>query len=156
MKAKPGWLRQFCTKVQPLGFEFDGYNGTGHPVFRNAAGETCTTSLTPSDWRGELNAIAAMERMSGRKLRRDNAARYHHLRVAKTDMRKSQGEQKASGLVDGLLAEAAELRNQWDELISGEDRTAALKARKVLSAYEVLRVELDALHRIIPPINGDK
>jgi uncharacterized protein (DUF1778 family) len=154
-KPKPwGQLRAFCVKAAKLGFAWDGYCGSGHPRFiHTATGATFTTSLTPSDWRSERNAIAEMERISGRKLERQNAGQYRYRSMAQTDMRMSDSERRVSAHVDRLLDRAARLRARWSELTNGcVDRSTAKSAREVIEDYEALRIELEQLHHTIPPI----
>lgn len=63
--------------AERLGFHFDGYTGSGHVRFRNPdIDRVYISAATPSDHRGWANAVAEMERMSGRKLPRQNSGHY--------------------------------------------------------------------------------
>lgn len=150
---KPGWFREFCEKVEPLGFVFDQYIGSGHPRFVHLeSGAHVITSLTPSDWRAERNAIAEMERIAGRKLRRDNSGHYHHRRIQRADFRKSKTEIEAASDIDQLLAESEEIRCQFNALTKATTRNAAQEARRLMARFENCRNQLQQHYRHIPPL----
>lgn len=154
MIPKPwGWLRRFCAKAEQLGFKFQGYNGSGHPKFvHTATGTVLSTSLTPSDWRVERNTIAEMERISGRKLPRDNAAHYSYKRVQRSDFRKTKGEAEAAAEIERLLAETDSMRNRFRALTELNTRTSAEEARRLVTKFEFCREELAHRHRHIDPL----
>lgn len=150
----PLYLRDFSRKAEMLGFVFVGMNGNGHPKFYNAdVDELVTTSSTPSDWRSHKNCLARMERLSGRKLPRENAGHHRHMRVAAMDTRLTATERESLERIDVLLRQAGEIEQQWLTLIAGPaNRTAAGEARELLDGHERIRRELAKLHRIIPPL----
>jgi len=149
-------FRELLPKLQMLGFEVVGQDGAGHHRLYHADTDTHTSiSATPSDWRGRRNELARLERVAGRKLPRPNAAHYRHQRVTVTEMTMSPIEKQAIEQIDELLAQAAEIRQQWTQVIAGPtNRDTAAAARKVLDRYEDVRDALAALHRTIPPIDG--
>lgn len=148
-----GWLRRFCTKAQQLGFEFQGYNGSGHPKFvHTASGTVLVTSLTPSDWRVERNTIADMERISGRKLPRDNAAHYSHKRVQRSNLCKTVNEIRACDEIDRLVSETESMRQRLQILTERNSRASAEEARRLVRKFEICRQELAHRHRHIDPL----
>lgn len=150
----PSWLRGFLAKTEQLGFHFDGFTGSGHVKLRNHdKGLSYITPASPSDMRYQRNALNDMERMSGRKLPRANAAKYKTVKVEVTRMAKSDSEVQASAKAEELLARADQLRGMWNNIICRRpDRTQAHMARIVLDEYEEVRAALAAKHRIIPPL----
>ena len=153
-RVKPGWLRQFCTKVSALGFEFDGYCGSGHPRFRNAELDlVVTTPLTPSDWRAQRNAIAYMERATGRKLPRPNAGHYRQQPKRHLTLVRDDDDERFGDNVAELLELVDLLKTRWDEVIALKPgHAAAAAARKVLADYDEIRDRLARLHQQIPPL----
>lgn len=155
--ARPARFRDFCEKAERLGFAYEGQLGSGHLRFRNADLDiTYTTSQTPSDWRAERNAIAAMERLAGRKLERPKAARYRHRRVTQLDTHRSAREELDSRAVNHLLSEADSLVAELTSLVKAPpSRDIAEKARTVIARYnEVRDIAETTYRRIIPPITG--
>lgn len=151
----PTFLREFTHKAELLGFTFDGLTGGSHPRYRHAeSGRVVVAAFTPSDWRSERNSLADMERVSGRKLPRPNAAKYRHRRTSRTDLTLSGTERAAVEETDRLLAQADLLRAEWDRQVANQDRTTAAAARQTLTDFEEVRRKLAALHRIIPPITA--
>lgn len=150
----PPFLRDFSRKAAQLGFIFCGYTGTNHPKYYNSdADATVTTALTPSDYRGQKNALSDMERLSGRKLPRDKAGHHRWVKVESLNTSLSPTERQCLQRVDELLDESEFLQDQWHILIAGPaSRTAAAEARDVMERYEQVRRELESLHRIIPPL----
>lgn len=72
-------MRGLLRKIEPLGWEFDGYEGSGHiRLHHPQTGHRYTCAATPSDYRGERNMLAALERLAGRRLARPNAGKYRH------------------------------------------------------------------------------
>ena len=61
--------------AKELGFKFAGYDGSGHIVWQHPNGARYSTPATPSEYRGVANSIAALERLSGRKIDRPNHRR---------------------------------------------------------------------------------
>jgi hypothetical protein len=138
-----------------LGFEFVGYNGSNHPVFHNAdTGQRYSAAFTPSDYRSTRNAIASMERMSGRKLPRPNNGKYRHRRQTQLDTKLSPAEQRASEKVAALLEEAASVRRRIDYLTANPTRDTADEARRAIAKYGHLRRRLAQMHHHIDPIEA--
>ena len=128
-------------------------SGGSHVKLYNAEKNlTYYTSASPSDNRYERNALNDMERMSGRRLPRPNAAKYKTVKVTTTTMRMSDTETAAVAHTDELLAQADKLRGIWNNIIATSNRTHANVARLVLSEYEEIRSALSDKHRIIPPL----
>lgn len=67
--------REVVAIAESLGFTFDGYDGSGHVVLSLPDGQRISIPATPSEYRGRKNAIAQLERMSGRKIPRPNHRR---------------------------------------------------------------------------------
>lgn len=161
-KPKPGFVRELCDKAEQLGFRFDGYNGNNHPRFYNEARNIhYTTSCTPSDWRSVRNAIAEMERLSGRKLPRQNAGKFRHVRTTQLVTGKSDREREVAGEVESLVAESQKLARRWDEIVNtvAHSRRDSIplrrEAEKVARKYGHIRTTLASeFYRVIPPITG--
>lgn len=62
--------REIVDLAHALGFTFEGYDGSGHVVLSLSDGTRTSIPATPSEYRGRKNSIAALERLSGRKLPR--------------------------------------------------------------------------------------
>lgn len=154
-----GYLREFLADAKKLGFVPDGTNGNGHVrLVNHDTGARYNAPSTPSDWRSVRNAIATLERISGRKLPRQHAGKHHHHRVTPLDVHRTATETRVCAEVDDLLAQADTLRHQFAALIAapnqGRDQVAG--ARKLLTEYETLRRCLEMRHRIIGPITGEE
>lgn len=62
---------RMVAKAKELGFENQGFDGRGHIVLKHVeSGETTRIAASPGDFRGDKNALAHMERVSGKKLER--------------------------------------------------------------------------------------
>jgi hypothetical protein len=150
-----GYLHQFLKDAAQLGFIFDGYDGRSHVRLHNSdTGDRYSAALTPSDWRSTRNAIATLERLSGRKLPRQRNGKYRHRKQARLDTALSPAEQRASDQVAALLAEADLVRRRIDQPAAEPTRCAAAEMRRALARYEHLRGRLAQLHHIIDPIEG--
>jgi hypothetical protein len=151
-----GDLRQFLRDAEQLGFAFAGYTGSNHLRLYSAdTGHRYVAAFTPSDWRSNRNAIAAMERLSGRKLPRQRSGKPRHHKQTQLNTALSQAEQRTSAQVAALVEEAGALRRQIDHLMAARPtRAAATEARQALTKYENLRSRLGRLHHVIPPIGG--
>lgn len=148
-------LRQFLSRAKRLGFEWVGTDGQGHPRLHNAAiGVSYSVPGTPSDYRSLRNSLADLERLSGRKLPRANAAHYRGRRVAPVDFTKSSFEVEQAEKVEALVAETDSLREQFHELAEAEvkDYYIVGQARGIMGRYDHLRRVLADLHHTIPPI----
>lgn len=148
-------MREFTRQAAQLGFVFDGLTGGGHMRYRHVeTGAVYTTASTPSDGRSRTNALMGMEKMSGRKLPRKNSGKHKGKRVNAASYEKTSAELASSNRVDRLLTQANRIRLEWDDVIANKGRDAAAKARSLLSSYEEIRLQLEGLHRIIPPLNS--
>lgn len=67
--------REIVALAEQLGFTFDGYDGSGHVILSLPDGQRTSIPATLSEYRGRRNAVAALERLSGRKLPRANHRR---------------------------------------------------------------------------------
>jgi hypothetical protein len=149
-----GYLPDFLAQAKLLGFTLDGHTGRGHPRLRHRSGGTVTIARTPSDYRSTRNALATLERLSGRKLPRQSNGKHRHRRQPQLDTALSPAEKQASEQVDALVAEADSLRHRFAELAAAPTRGAAIEARRVLSRYGHLRRLLAQHHHIIDPLIG--
>lgn len=70
-------VQSLIDKAELLGFHVDqGCSGGGHIRLQHGgSGEEYIIASTPSDWRSRKNALAALERIAGRKLPRANHRR---------------------------------------------------------------------------------
>lgn len=153
----PPQARELLHQAKQLGFRFIETTGSGHLRLRHDdTGAEYIAPATGSDWRGNRNAISEMERLSGRKLVRPNAAHYRHTNRQPNNLtRRTDKEEAASRRARHLEAKAAELQQLWDEAITSAppiSRAAAATARKVMQEYEEIRASLAKMHRVIPPL----
>jgi hypothetical protein len=149
------YLHDLAEVAGQLGFTFVGRDGNGHIRLRHTAtGELCSAPFTPSDRRGWANTIARLERLSGRKLPRQNNGKYRHRKQPRLDTTLTFAEKRASRQVAALLAEAASVRRRIDYLAAKPTRDAADETRRAITKYEHLRQRLEQLHRIIDPIEA--
>ena len=150
-----GYLREFLKDAELLGFTFAGYDGNNHVRLRNeATGATYPAPFSPSDWRSCKNNIAALERMSGRKLPRQRTGKYRHRRQTQLVTELSPAEQQTSGQVAALLEEADSVRRRIAQLVAEPSRDAAAEARRAIAKYSQLRRRLEQLHHVLPPITA--
>jgi sugar phosphate isomerase/epimerase len=64
-------VRRMIDSGKELGFEVVGNDGSNHIVLRHTeSGETTRIASSPGDYRGDKNAIALMQRISGKRLER--------------------------------------------------------------------------------------
>lgn len=149
-------MRHLVTRAATLGFSFDGYDGQGHPRLRHYNGVVYSIPGSPSDSRSVRNTLAALERLSGRKLPRANAAHYRHQRQTQMDIQRSDVEQQQAQKVENLVAEADMLRDRFHQLADAEikDHPVVSEARQVMSRYQHIRSVLAENHRIIPTIES--
>ncbi len=149
------YLREFIEDAERLGFTFAGIDGNNHVRLRNEeTGDVCPIARTPSDWRSGKNSIAALERLSGRKLPRQKTGKYRHRRQTQLVTVLSPAEQQTSDLVAALLEEADSVRSRIRELAAEPSRGAAAQARRALTQYSQLRRQLEQLHHVLPPITA--
>jgi len=148
-------LRQFLHDAQQLGFVFAGYSGGNHVRLHNPdTGDHYSAAYTPSDWRSRRNAIATLERLSGRKLPRQRNGKHQHRKVSQLDTTLSPAERRASDQVAALVEEAESVHRRIKYLASKQTRDAAAEMRRALAKYGHLRRRLEQLHRIIPPVES--
>ncbi len=138
--------------AEQLGFTFDGVDGKGHLRLRHEAGVRYSMAATPGDRRGYKNALAALERLAGEKLPRQQSGKYRHRRQAQLCTQLTPTEAQRSRQIDELLAEADSLQRRFAELAATPSRDAAIEARQVLTRHEQLRRLLAQSHRIIEPL----
>jgi hypothetical protein len=148
-------LRHFLADAEQLGFHFTGYDGRNHVRLHNPdTGHHYSAAYTPSDWRSRRNAIAALERLSGRKLPRKKNGKYQHRRQIQLVTELSPAEERACHQVAALLEEAGSVRRRIDYLTTKTTRDAAAEMRRALAKYGHLRHRLEQLHHAIPRITG--
>jgi hypothetical protein len=149
-----GYLHDLLDQAGQLGFVLVGRAGNGHVRLRNTNGALYTAASSPSDSRSLRNTIAHLERLSGRKLPRDNSGKHHHRRQPRLDVTLSPAEQRASEKVAALLEEADSVRRRIDYLATEPTRDAAAEMRRAIAKFEHLRRRLAQKHRIIDPIEA--
>jgi hypothetical protein len=149
------YLRDLLDQAEKLGFTAVGRTGNGHVRLRNnAIGADYSAAFSPSDQRSLRNAIAQLERLSGRKLPRDNSGKHRHRRQSQLDTTLSPAEQQASELVAALIAEAESVRRRIGQLAAEPTRDAIAEMRRAITKYEHLRRRLRQLHHHIDPIEA--
>jgi hypothetical protein len=148
-------LREFLRDAAQLGFVAVGRDGAGHVRLHNPdTGHRYSAAYTPSDWRSHRNAIATLERLSGRKLPRQRNGKHRHRKVSQLlDTTLSPAERRASDQVAALLEEADSVHRRIKYLADEQTRNAAGEMRRALAKYGHLRDRLEALHHSIPPVN---
>jgi hypothetical protein len=150
-----GYVREFLRDAELLGFSFIGHSGSGHLLFYSPdTGAHYSAAYSPSDWRSRRNAIAQLERLSGRRLPRHKNGKHRHRRQTPLDTTLTPVEQRTAEKVAALQAEAEVLRRRVEHLAAQPTRAAAAETRCVLTEYEHLRRRLAQLHHIIDPIEG--
>lgn len=73
-------LAEFLKKIDPMGWCFEKYRGTGHVELIHTSGKTAIISATPSDWRSRRNEIKQLERMAGQGLPRRKSGSFKRKR----------------------------------------------------------------------------
>jgi hypothetical protein len=147
------YLHDLLDQAGKLGFIPVGRAGSGHVRLRNTAtGAHYSAAFSPSDPRSLRNAIAHLERLSGRKLPRDNSGKHRHRRQTQLDTTLSPAEQQASKQVAALVAEAESVRRRIGHLAAEPTRDAVAEMRRAIAKYTHLRRRLAQLHHIIDPI----
>lgn len=149
MKATNPRSRQLLEQAQLLGFVADDQlDGSGHIVLRHPNGVTRIAS-SPSDHRGDKNAIANMERIAGRKLPRPKSGRHRKgVRMAGyTQTVRTPSAESWSRRIDELNTEHHDLMLELIVLSTGESthgqRNEALKCLRRLIEIEEILVELN-------------
>lgn len=135
-------LREFLAAAGVLGFQFDGYTGSGHMRLVHPQAGVYITAATPSDYRGVRNSLSDMERLSGVRLPRSNAA---HMRFKPRDRAADQlREQRAAA---ARRAERQK-RTQWavESHRSAAEAFQTAVARRITAA-DTHRREIEALMR---------
>jgi hypothetical protein len=150
-----GDLRQFLRDAEQLGFVLTGRDGRNHIRLHNPdSGQSYSAAYSPSDWRSTRNAIAALERLSGRKLPRPKNGKHQHRRQIQLVTELSPAEKRTCRQVAALIEEADSVRRRIDHLMTEPTRDAAAEMRRALTKYGHLRSRLEQLHHIIPPIDA--
>lgn len=100
-------VRRMIKAGEELGFEVVGNDGSNHIVLKHTdSGETTRIASTPGDYRGDKNAIAMMQRISGQKLHRHSK-------------RRGRRPQRMAGFTETVrTASAASWSRRIEELIS--------------------------------------
>jgi hypothetical protein len=153
--ASRTYLREMLDQAEKLGFTPVGRAGNGHVRLRNAdTGDRYSAAFSPSDRRSLRNTIAQLERLSGRKLPRDNSGKHRHRRQPQLDVTLSPAEQRASELVAALVAEAESVRRRIGHLAAEPTRDAVAEMRRAIAKFEHLRWRLAQRHHIVDPIGA--
>ena len=136
-----GNTREFLDAAGKLGWSYAGIDGRGHiRLHHQASGQSYSASLTPSEYRSRRNTLADLERLSGRKLPRPNAAHHRHKRQPITAMRRSEEEERQLRIIDGLIREADEIRDTFTEASLAGEWSANLK--QLMVRHNVIRETL--------------
>lgn len=135
-------MREFLAAAGVLGFRFAGFTGGGHMRLVHPDAGVYVTSATPSDYRGVRNAMSDMERMSGVRLTRPNAA---HLRFKPIDRVSQQIRERHR-------AAARRAERLERARAAAESRAAAAEAHRTATAAAITiadqhRREIEALMR---------
>ena len=113
-------VRRMIASGKELGFEVVGNDGSNHIVLRHTeTGETTRIASTPGDYRGDKNAIAVMQRISGKKLER-------HAR------RKGRRPQKMAGYTETVRTPSAASWSRRIEELMREHKEHWLKLQVIL------------------------
>lgn len=110
-------VRELVQKAEQLGFRYAGVAPGGHIALVHENGQTYYTAASPSDYRGQKNAIAELERIAGRKLPRVNHRR----------------SRKSTDTVDQQV-EAARRRAQAKAIERERAREARTEAERIAEA----------------------
>jgi hypothetical protein len=149
------YLHDLLDQAGKLGFAPVGRDGSGHVRLHNAdTGDHYSAAFSPSDQRSLRNTLAHLERLSGRKLPRDNSGKHRHRRQSQLDTALSPAEQQASELVAALLEEAESVRGRIGQLAAHPTRDAVAEMRRAIAKYTHLRRRLAQLHHLIDPIEA--
>lgn len=152
-------VQELLDKAAKLGFEVDSEkSGRGHITLVHPRGEY-TIASTPSDWRGEKNAVAAMERISGEKLARVSHRRSRKA-VARTDFSIDRAIQerntKAGETIDRLMNEHQQLIEKFKWYAQdGEDtsRTKIVKCMEIVKRMTEIEAVLKEFHQPVEAFN---
>lgn len=147
-------VRELVEKAKLIGFHNTGKDGNGHYVLVNENGQTQRVPSTPSEYRSLDNAVSAMERKSGRKIPRQNAAKYSYKRVRSSDFSRSSSEHMGIERRNKVIDEAEALRHEIYELAAGPiTRGSASRARRLIERFGQKRDLLNQHCCVIPDLN---
>lgn len=93
-----------------------------------------------------------MERISGRKLHRDNKGKHTFKRTARMDLRKSELEVQNAEVIDRLVGRADNIRNDFRQLTLSPNHRNAQRARELIEEFTDIKAQLTVHHRVIAPI----
>jgi hypothetical protein len=148
-------LHDLLDQAGKLGFTPAGRDGNGHVRLRNAdTGDLYSVAFSPSDRRSLRNSISHLERLSGRKLPRDNSGKHRHRRQSQLDTTLSPAEQQASELVAAPVAEAESVRRRIGHLAAEPTRDHVAEMRRAITKFEHLRRRLAHMHHHIDGIEA--
>jgi hypothetical protein len=137
--------------AQPLGWRLAGTSGSSHIRLQHPDAGHYVVANTPSDRNAYRAALHDLQRLAGEKLPRPASGRYRHRGHTRVlDTTQSRAERAAGAEVDRLIAQARQLRAEFDEL--GVDRID--DARDVADRYDRVRRDLAERFRLIPPIDS--
>src|SRR5690348_11510902 len=117
-------LRKLIADGEKLGFKYIGqvFRG-GHIQFiHNETGERLTASSTPSSAYSWNHTRKDMERISGRKLPRDNKGKHVFRKCERLDLKRTEVEVKNSERIEELVAHADSLRQRFRSLTISPNR----------------------------------
>ena len=116
--------------AKKLGYKFAGYDGSGHIVWAHPNGARYSTAATPSEWRGVRNAIAALERLSGRKIARPNHRRGRKSPAVQPDPEVEASRRRHAETFEAKAAERDRIKEAEALRLADAQRTAAAERRR--------------------------
>lgn len=146
-------LRKLIADGEKLGFVYIGQKvHGGHLQFVHENGKRLTASSTPSSHYAWVHTRRDMERISGRKLHRDNKGKHNFKRVQRMDLNKSQLEVQNAEAIDLLVHRADNIRNDFRQLALSANHRNAQRARELIEEFTDIKAQLTVHHRVIAPI----
>ena len=143
-------VRDIVTYAESIGFHLIGQDGSEHYVLRHRKGDYRIPS-TPGDWRGDLNAKAALRRIAGAKhdgpnhRRSRKACRPSGYRPERTDE-----EQRRGGQIEALNARWHEVTARLNEMAADPHRSDMAEARELIAEQVRIEEALTDLHQPVP------
>lgn len=156
-------VRQLADQAALIGWSCDGrLDGRGHYTFTHEDGHRYPVPCSPSEYRSMKNALADLERISGRRVPRAGKRRKSHkaahgsgfdIAAAKRETASWRREQQRQARADAeSRVEAKALRAQIDELSEAIGRCAdTVKNATTPAAAAPLR---SYLHRLVTERNA--
>lgn len=145
--------RELLEIADSLGFTFEGYDGGGHIVLTLPDGRRTSIAATPSEYRGRKNAIATLERLSGRTMPRANHRRSRKaFRPSGFSVEGSKSDPAIGARIAQLNATHQAQRDEWAALCANPSHANACRARALLSEIADTEDKLAQLHQPVERI----